>query len=305
MKRPFLKEMSRNGALYFMALPGIVFFIVFNYLPMAGIIVAFKDFNYHLGFFHSPWIGLQNFGFFISSGAFWPITRNTLVLNGLFIVTAIVMQVGMALLLNEVLNGTFKRVTQSFMFFPYFISWILVSVLVYNIFQSDRGSLNSLLKTLHLQPVSWLSNPSYWPGILTIIYNWKWTGYGAIVYLAALSGINEELYEAAWIDGAGRWRQVRAISIPLLVPTITVLTLLAIGRIMMSDFGFIYGVIGNNSMLYATTDVIDTYVFRALRNLGDIGMAASAGLYQSVVALFLVLGSNLAARRISPEGALF
>lgn len=299
------RELSRNRSLYLLALPGILCFVLFNYLPMFGIIVAFKDFNYRDGFFRSPWSGLKNFGFFFNTYDAWDVTRNTVLLNGLFISTSLVLQVGFAVLLNEVRAGWFKKVAQSFMFFPYFVSWIVVSVFVYNIFHSQYGSLNHLLRGLGMEPVSWLSRPEYWTWILTVIYDWKWTGFGVIIYLAAIVGINEELFEAAEIDGAGRLTQIGRITLPLILPTAVVLTLLAIGRIMNSDFGMIYGIIGDNSMLFPTTNVIDTYVYRALRKMGDIGMSSAAGLYQSVVGFVLVLGSNLLARRYSAEGALF
>ncbi len=279
--------------------------MLFNYLPMFGIIVAFKDFNYRDGFFRSPWAGLKNFGFFFNTYDAWQVTRNTVVLNGLFLSTSLVLQVGFAVLLNEIRAGWFKKLTQSFMFFPYFVSWIVVSVFVYNILQTQYGSLNHLLRNLGMEPVSWLSRPEYWTWILTIIYDWKWTGFGVVIYLAAIVGINEELFEAAEIDGAGRLTQIGRITLPLIMPTAIVLTLLAIGRIMNSDFGMIYGIVSDNSMLYPTTNVIDTYVYRALRQMGDIGMSSAAGLYQSVVGFVLVLGSNLLARRFSDEGALF
>jgi len=302
---PIGRELSRNRSLYLLALPGLVCFLLFNYLPMFGIIVAFKDFNYRDGFFRSPWAGFKNFSFFFTSYDALNVTRNTVVLNSLFITTSLVLQIGFAVLLNEIRAGWFKKLSQSFMFFPYFVSWIVVSVFVYNIFHAQYGSLNHLLRGLGMEPVSWLSRPEYWTWILTVIYDWKWTGFGVVIYLAAIVGINEELFEAAEIDGAGRVTQIGRITLPLIMPTAVVLTLLAIGRIMNSDFGMIYGIIADNSMLYPTTNVIDTYVYRALRQMGDIGMSAAAGLYQSVVGFVLVLGSNLLARRFSNEGALF
>jgi putative aldouronate transport system permease protein len=302
---PIGRELSRNRSLYLLAIPGLVCFLLFNYLPMFGIIVAFKDFNYRDGFFRSPWAGFKNFSFFFTSYDALNVTRNTVVLNSLFITTSLVLQIGFAVLLNEIRAGWFKKLSQSFMFFPYFVSWIVVSVFVYNIFHAQYGSLNHLLRGLGMEPVSWLSRPEYWTWILTVIYDWKWTGFGVVIYLAAIVGINEELFEAAEIDGAGRVTQIGRITLPLIMPTAVVLTLLAIGRIMNSDFGMIYGIIADNSMLYPTTNVIDTYVYRALRQMGDIGMSAAAGLYQSVVGFVLVLGSNLLARRFSNEGALF
>lgn len=303
--RSVFRELKRNKTLYLMTLPGIIFLLLFNYFPMFGIIVAFKNFNYIDGFFRSPWVGFKNFEFFFKSADAWIVTRNTLVLNLLFISTSLVLQITFALILNEVRNATFKKITQSFMFFPYFVSWIIVSVFTYNLFHSEYGALNRILVNLGMEKVRWLSSPEYWWAILTVIYDWHWTGFGVIIYLAALAGINPELYEVAEIDGAGKWKQIFNISIPLIMPTAVVLTLLHIGKIMICDFGMIYGIIGDNPMLYPTTNVIDTYVYRALRQLGDIGMSAAAGLYQSVVGFILVIGSNLLARRFSEEGALF
>jgi putative aldouronate transport system permease protein len=301
----FGRELWRNRALYLLAVPGIICFLLFNYLPMFGIIVAFKNFNYRDGFFRSPWTGFKNFEFFFTSSDAYTVTRNTIVLNVLFIMTSLVLQIGFAVLLNEVRAKAFKKLTQSFMFFPYFISWIVVSVFIYNFFHSEYGSLNRMLKSVGMHPVSWLVLPQYWTWILTVIYDWKWTGFGVIIYLAAIVGINEELFEAAEIDGARRGTQISRITLPLIMPTAVVLTLLAIGRIMLSDFGMIYGIVADNSALYPTTNVIDTYVYRALRHMGDIGMSSAVGLYQSVVGFILVLGSNLVARRFSEDGALF
>ncbi len=250
-------------------------------------------------------MGLKNFEFFFTSSDAFNVTRNTIVLNVLFIGTSLILQIGFAILLNEVRSRWFKKVSQSFMFFPYFISWIVVSVFSYNFFHSEYGSLNRMLKGLGMQPVSWLILPQYWTWILTLLYDWKWTGFGLIIYLAAIVGINEELFEAAEIDGAKRTTQIARITLPLIMPTAVVLTLLAVGRIMNSDFGMIYGIIGDNPALYPTTNVIDTYVYRALRQMGDIGMSSAVGLYQAVVGFILVMGSNLIARRFSEDGALF
>ena len=301
----FGREIWKNRALYLLTVPGILCFFLFNYLPMFGIIVAFRNFNYRDGFFHSPWVGLKNFEFFFKSTDAFNVTRNTVVLNVLFIGTSLILQIGFAVLLNEVRSKWFKKVSQSFMFFPYFISWIVVSVFSYNFFHSEYGSLNRMLRSIGMQPVSWLVQPQYWTWILTLLYDWKWTGFGLIIYLAAIVGINEELFEAAEIDGAKRTTQIARITLPLIMPTAVVLTLLAVGRIMNSDFGMIYGIIGDNPALYPTTNVIDTYVYRALRQMGDIGMSSAVGLYQAVVGFVLVMGSNLIARRFSEDGALF
>jgi putative aldouronate transport system permease protein len=289
-----------------MALPAIVFFVVFCYVPMPGIIIAFKDYNAIDGVFGSRWSGFANFAFLVKTGDVYRITFNTLRLNALFIVFGTVCQVSFAVLLNEVRNGLFKKVVQSFVFFPYFISWVVVGSLAYNLFATDIGFLNAALRAIGLPPVDWYSRPELWPAILTSAYAWKWVGFGSIIYLAAIHGIDPTFYEAARIDGGNRWVQVRFITLPLLAPTVLTMSLLAVGRIFYGDFGLILNLVKANALLYKTTDVIDTYVFRAFRGSGgNFASGSAAGVYQSLMGFVVILAANSIVRRVDRERALF
>jgi putative aldouronate transport system permease protein len=306
-KSGVLRDLYRNRALLVMFLPFAILLLLFNYLPMAGLVIAFKDFDFSKGIFGSAWMDplLNNFEYLFSSDAAFRAIRNTILLNALFIVVGLVFEVGFALLLNEVRNKYFKKVTQSISFLPFFISWIVVGVFSYNLLNYESGSINRLLEWLGFQGIDFYNAPGLWPLILTIAIRWKATGYGTIIYLAALTSIDNSYYEAAAIDGATRWQQIKYISIPMLRPTIIILTLLAVGRIMNADFGMFYAMVGDASLLFPTTDVIDTFVYRSLRKTGDIGMASAAGFLQSIVAFVLVLTSNYAARKIDKDSAIF
>jgi putative aldouronate transport system permease protein len=301
------RELVKNRILYLMMVPGIAFLFLFCYLPMAGSIIVFKEFRFDLGIFNSPWITpiYKNFIFFFTTGYAWRVTRNTILLNIMFIAIGTVFEVGLALLFNEIRNKYFKKVAQTLTFLPNFVSWIIVMVFVYNIFNSDRGVLNSVLNSLGLAKVDWYFHPNLWPFILLLFNRWKYTGFGAIIYLSALSSIDTALYEAATVDGASRLQKIKCITIPLLMPTVTVLTLLAIGRIMNADFGMFYAVVGDSPQLYPSVDVIDTFIFRSLRKIGDIGMSSAAGFYQSCLAFVLILICNGFARKYQREGAIF
>jgi putative aldouronate transport system permease protein len=301
------RELTRNRSLYAMMIPGIAFLFLFNYLPMFGVILAFKNYRLDLGILGSPWSVpfVENFRFFFTGAYAWRVTRNTLFLNIAFLASGLVFEGSFALILNEIRSRFLKRTIQSFAFFPYFISWIVVGFFAFSMLNYDYGVLNTTLKAFGLGPVGWYSNPSYWPWILVFINRWKWTGYGAIIYLAVLSSIDPGLYEAAEIDGATRWQRVWYISIPHMIPTMALLTLLAIGRIMNADFGMFYAVVGGNSTLYPSADVIDTFVFRSIRKLGDYGMAAATGLYQSVLSFVLIIISNAVANRYFGNSGLF
>lgn len=301
----FFRELKTNAPLYVMVLPGVVFFVLFNYLPMAGIQVAFRHFNFREGLFGSPWVGLENFRFFLTNPRVGRVVWNTFFLNLSFIVVHTILQISGALMLNELRSKWFRKVTQSLTFLPYFVSWIIVSVFVYNLLNYDYGALNRLIEGLGLESVAFYNSPQLWPLILILVDSWKWIGFGSIIYLAALSGINPEYYEAAIIDGARKMQQIRFVTLPLLLPTVLILSLLALGRVLNADFGMFYGIIGDNSVLFPTTDVVDTFVFRSLRVLGDIGMASAVGFLQSIVGFLMVLASNLMVRRLHPEGALF
>lgn len=302
-----LRELYRNRTLLLMFLPVAALLLVFNYLPLAGLVIAFKNFDFGKGIFGSDWMHplLNNFDYLFSSSVAFRAIRNTILLNALFIAAGLLFEVGLALLLNELRHKIFKRVAQSLTFLPFFISWIVVGVFTYNLLNYESGAINRLLVSLGFEAVDFYSLPGVWPLILTLALRWKVTGYGTIIYLAALTNVDNAYYEAASIDGATRWQQIRYISLPMLKPTVMILTLLAIGRIMNADFGMFYAMVGDATLLYPTTDVIDTLVYRSLRKSGDIGMASAAGFIQSVVAFVLVLGSNYLARRFDRDSAIF
>jgi len=302
-----LKELFNNRLLYIMALPGIVLFFIFSYLPMVGITIAFKNFRFDKGFLGSAWADpiYKNFLYFFTSEYAWRVTRNTLALNAMFILIGTIVTVALALMVNEIGNKYFKKITQNFMFLPHFVSWIIVGVFAYNLFSYDYGVINSFMTSNGLEKVDWYSNPYYWPFILLAFNIWKGAGFGTVIYLAVLSGIDLSYYEAAKADGATRLQQIWYISIPMLMPTVLTLTILAVGRIMNADFGMFYALIGENSQLFKTTDVIDTFVFRSLRRSGDIPMSSAAGFYQSCVSFILILLVNKLAGRYNKEAALF
>ncbi|WP_068783590.1 ABC transporter permease [Paenibacillus phocaensis] len=300
-----LKHIARNPFLYVMAVPGLLFFLVFSYLPIYGITIAFKDYDFSKGITGSKWVGFKNFDYFFTSDDFWTVLRNTLVLNALFILFTTVAAVLIALMFNEIRNKYFKRISQSLIFLPYFMSWIVVGMIVQSMFGGEEPMLNTWLQNLGMEPVNWMFESSLWPAILTVIRVWQGAGYLSIIFLAAITGIPEDLYEAARIDGASKLQIMLRITLPLLVPTIMIMTLLAVGKIFNGDFAMIYAIIGDNSLLYPTTDVIDTFVFRSMRQLHDFGMSSAVGLFQSVMGLIFVLVANGVTRKVSKESALF
>lgn len=299
-------KLKTNLILLSMIVPGFILFFLFNYLPMFGIIIAFKEINYGLGILKSPWIGFKNFEYLFKTVDAYIITRNTVLYNAAFIILGTFVSVAVAIALNEIKQKFLARFYQSVMFFPYFLSWIAISYLAFSYLSVDLGFINNVIfKNLGIEPVMWYSEPKYWPFILTLVNLWRYTGYNSVIYLAALMGISPTYYEAAQIDGANKWQQIRHITIPLLSPTIVILVLLAIGRIFYADFFLFFNVPLNNGALFDTTNVIDTYVYRALIQMGDIGMAAAASLYQAVIGFCLVLVSNLIVRKIDKEKSLF
>lgn len=300
------KKARRYMPLFLMLMPGFIYLLINNYLPMAGIIIAFKNIDYAKGIFGSDWIGLANFRYLFTTSDAFIITRNTLLYNGGFIIINLVLAVALAIMLNEVRSKLMARFYQSVVLVPYLISMVIVGYLVMAFLNADTGFLNNkILPLFGIDPIAWYGESKYWPYILTVVNTWKNVGYLCIIYLAAIVGIDQEYYEAARIDGASKWRQIRSITIPLIMPVIIIMTLLSIGRIFYSDFGLFYQVPLNAGVLQPTTDVIDTYVYRSLINLGDIGMSSAAGLYQSVVGFVLVLISNYMVRRKDKDQALF
>nr|WP_117387135.1 ABC transporter permease subunit [Ruminiclostridium cellobioparum] len=296
----------RHKVLYLLMLPGIIYMLLNNYIPMFGIIIAFKNYNFEDGFLFSPTVGFDNFRYLFETPDAFIMTRNTLGYNAVFIVVNLVMSVTMAILLNEVRNRYSKRFYQSAVLLPFFLSAVIVAYLVYSLLNPDSGLVNRyILKSFGVEPISWYLEPKYWPFILVITNAWKNVGYGSIIYISAMTGIDTEYYEAATIDGARKWQQVKYITIPLLVPVMVIMTILSIGRIFYSDFGLFYQLPMGSGTLLPVTNVIDTYVYNSLVNMGDIGMSSAAGFYQSVVGFLLVLTTNLVVRKISPENALF
>ncbi|OCT15156.1 sugar ABC transporter permease [Paenibacillus pectinilyticus] len=304
--RKSVKTFKRYRALFLMILPGMLYLIINNYLPMFGVIIAFKNINYRKGILGSDWAGLKNFEYLFKTSDAWVITRNTVLYNGFFIVINLALAVAVAIMLNEVRNRFMSRFYQSVILLPYLISMVIVGYLALAMLNVENGFINHhILPLFGVDPISWYSESKYWPFILTLINIWKNVGYLCIIFLAAIVGIDHEYYEAATLDGANKWQQIRTITLPLLAPAITIMALLSIGRIFYSDFGLFYQVPLNSGPLQSTTDVIDTYVYRGLMTLGDIGMSSAAGLYQSVVGFILVLISNFIIRRKSPDQALF
>lgn len=301
----FWSDLVKYRTLLLMLLPGILFFIVFAYVPMAGVVMAFKQYTYDGGIFGSPWNGLDNFRFFFESGQAWQVTRNTALYNIAFIIVNNVLQITVAILLFEVANKWFRKIFQTMLFLPYFISWVVVGAIAYNLFSYDYGMINVVLTTFGMTPIDIYNTAEYWPVLLVLVSAWKAVGYGSIMYLAAITGIDTEMYEAAEIDGANVFQRISKITLPNLYPTIIILVLLAIGNIFRGDFGMFYNMVGNNGLLFANTDVIDTFVFRALTSSNDIGMSSAAGFYQSVLGFVTILFANYAVRKYDKDRALF
>lgn len=301
----FFSDLKKYRALLLMLTPAVLFFLLFAYIPMAGIVLAFKQFNYQGGIFGSPWNGLENFRFFLESGDAWRVTRNTALYNIAFIIINNLLQIVTAILLFEVAGKWFRKVTQTVLFLPYFISWVVVGAIAYNLFNYDVGTLNVMLKSIGLGPIDIYNNAAYWPLILIVVSAWKALGYGSIMYLAAITSIDTEMYEAAEIDGANIFQRIIKITIPNLMPTVIILFLLAIGNIFRGDFGMFYNMVGNNGLLFSSTDVIDTYVFRSLTASNEIGMSAAAGFYQSILGFATILLANYAVRKYDKDRALF
>lgn len=272
---------------------------------MAGIIIAFKHYDYAGGIFGSAWNGFDNFRFFFESGDAWRVTRNTALYNIAFIVVNNSLQIFAAIMLFEVGGKWFRKITQSALFLPYFISWVVVGAIAYNLLNYDIGTVNALLRGLGLEPIDIYNTPAYWPYILVLVSAWKGLGYGTVMYLAAITGIDTEQYEAAEIDGANIFQRIRKVTIPNLYPTIIILVLLAVGNIFRGDFGMFYNMIGNNGLLFSSTDVIDTFVFRSLITSNDIGMSAAAGVFQSVLGFATIMTVNYAVRKYDKDRALF
>ncbi len=287
-----------------LALPGIILIFVFHYVPLYGLLLPFKDYRFDQGIFGSAWAGLSNFKFLFNGDVLYRVTRNTIVYNVIFIALGTLLSVMFALMLFE-LGKRMVKAYQTIMFIPFFISWVVAGFAFRALLDMDYGVLNKLLIAIGREPILWYNEPKYWPFIIVIAAVWKGLGYGAVIFYAALMGIDSEYYEAAKIDGASKLRQAISISIPMMMPIIVMMVILQIGKIFYSDFGLFYHVTLNSSLLYQTTDVIDTFVYRSLIEMGDIGMSSAAGLFQSIVGFLLVLLTNSIVKRINPDNSLF
>jgi putative aldouronate transport system permease protein len=300
-----------HGQLHAMIAPAVIFVFVMAYIPMAGIVLAFKNFRYDMGIFGSPWNGFANFRFLFVSGIGWRITRNTIVFNLINIAAGHFLAILLAVAIAEFpggpksFRGAYKRVCQSVAFLPHFISWVLVGVFAYNIFSYDIGVLNNVLKTLGFEPVNIYQIPRAWYFIIPIFHCWKWCGWASIIYIASIMAIDQECYEAADIDGANKFQKIWYITLPSIKPTIIIMLLLSLGNILRGNFEMFYQLVGNNGQLFPATEIIDTYVFRSLMTNPSLGMTAAASVYQSVICFVFIITINRIVRRVEPDYALF
>ncbi len=304
-KKGFIYELLHNRVMFLMLLPTLIFFLVNSYFPMVGIYYAFTQFDFNSSMFNSKFVGLQNFEFLWRSGTLVKLTMNTIGYNIAFIVLGNVLAIACAILLSELNGKWFKKISQSIMFLPYFVSFVILSVIVYNLFNYDSGFLNTMLTQFGLDPVDVYSKPWAWIFLIIIFYLWKNLGYSMVIYLAAITGISDEYYEAAKIDGANIFQRIWYITVPMLKSTFVVLLLFALGSIMKGQFDLFYQLIGNNGLLYNTTDILDTYVYRSLKVTFDVGMATAAGVYQSLFGFVLIMTVNYIIRKINDDYALF
>ena len=298
-------DLRRNKALLLMALPGLAVVFVVSYMPMPGVVLAFKNYRVIQGIWGSDWVGMKNFEFLYTSGIAWQIIRNTVVLNALFIIAAQACSLTMSLMMNEIYHTYLAKIYQSVLFFPHFISWVIVGFFTFAFLNSDSGYANRVLETLGQDPVNWYAEPQYWYVILVFLSVWKGLGYFTIIYLAGMLNISPEYYEAARIDGAGKLQEIRFITLPLIRPLVIINVLLAVGRIFFANFDFIYNVTRDSGLLLPTVNVIDTFVYRSLATVGNFNLASAAGVFQAVAGLILVLIANALVRRIDKELALF
>lgn len=305
-KRLSLRRMKRYIPLYIMMLPGLIYLIVNNYMPMAGLVLAFKKVNYAMGLFKSPWCKLQNFHFLFSTSDAFLIFRNTILYNLAFIILGNILGVFVAIGLDSIHNKFFKKSSQVIILIPYLLSTVIISYIVFAFLSGKNGFMNmTILPLFGIKAINWYSEARYWPVIITLVFLWMTFGYSSILYYSTLIGIDKSYFEAATVDGAGSWKQIRYITLPSLKPTIITLILLAVGRICYSDFGLFYQVPMNSGLLYTTTQTIDTYVYRGLIQLNDIGRSTAGGFLQSILGFICVLAANTIVSKLDKENSLF
>ncbi len=297
---------SRIFPIYLMILPGLVYLLVNNYIPMYGILIAFKKLNYQKGIFGSDWSGFDNFKFLFGTQDAWIIMRNTILYNVAFFIVGTVLAITIAIMINDIHNKVASKVYQSVILLPYVMSWVVASYLVYAFLSADTGLINNaILQPLGLNPINWYQEDKYWPIILILVNTWKNIGYTMIIYLSSIVGISQDYYEAAQLDGASKWQQVKNITLPLLKPTVITLLILSIGQIFRSDFGLFYQIPRDSGMLYSVTRTLDVYVYQALMKNSDFGLSSAASVYQSIVGFVLILAANYFVKKTSKENALF
>lgn len=301
-----LGEGLRHNRIYLLLLlPAVLYVLIFCYVPMGGIIMAFKNYNYSKGLFASDWVGLKNFRFLTISGKLWSLTRNTIAYNIAFITIGMVVEVGFAIIINEMRCRWFKKTFQSFIFLPFFISWVIATAVLQTLLDYDTGMISRLVQSLGGSMVNIYTTPEPWPFLLVFFRLWKSAGYGSIIYLSAITAIDTEMYEAAEIDGANSWQKVFRITIPSLIPTMVIMFLLACGQIFRGDFGMFYQLIGNNGVLLEAGDILDLYIYRAMSSSANLGFSSAAGLYQSVLCFVTIMLVNFLVKKIQPDYSLF
>lgn len=300
-----IKRLYKEKTLILMSLPVVIYYILFNYMPMFGTVIAFKDFNYKDGFFGSKWVGLKNFEFLFRTTDAFIITRNTLLYNIVFIFLGTFLAICLAIIFDLLGKSRLNRINQTLILFPHFISWVVVSYFVSAFLNIEKGFLNKIILYFGGSGLDWYSRPGCWPIILTLCYIWKIIGYSSIIYYSNIKGFDIEYYEAAKIDGATWFQQIRFITFPLLKSVVIIMLIISIGSIFYSDFGLFYLVPKNSGVLYSVTSTIDTYVYNGMIYGGNIGMSSATGLYQSVVGFVLVMTANAIVKKISPDDTMF
>jgi ABC-type polysaccharide transport system permease subunit len=301
----FFKEFRRNWVLFILLLPAILFFAVNCYLPMAGVYFAFEKFNFRDGLWSSPFVMFDNFKYIWSADLF-KLVKNTVLYNLVFIVLGHAFKIFIAILISQITGKWFKRINQTLIFMPHFVSYVILSVIVYNALSFETGAVNTFLTSIGLDRIDFYNTPSYWPFIIVFFELWKGVGYGSVVYLAAILGIDKSLYEAADVDGANIFQQIRYITLPNLKPTFFILILFSLGNIMRGQFDLFYQTVGNNGLLYNTTDIFDTYVYRlTMTNPLNNGLGTAAGLFQSLFGFITILITNIIVKRKNEDYALF
>lgn len=301
----FFKDVKTNMPLLIMAAPCALWFVLFHYLPMFGIVIAFKDYNYVDGIWGSPWIGFKNFEYLFNTSDAYIITRNTVLYSVGGILLGIVLATTLAIVFDVLGRTKLSRVNQTIVLLPHFLSWVVISYFVFGILSVDKGVLNNVIKSFGGEAVNWYAEPKFWPFFLIFLSMWKSVGFNSIIYYSTIRGFDLEYYEAAKIDGATWWQTITKITLPMLKPTLVILFIMNMGSVLRSDFGLHYIITKNSGMLYSVTSTLDTYIYNGMTGLGDMGATAAAGFYQSVVGFAMVMLTNWVSKKVSKELALF